>query len=74
MLPNLTKSIYFRKIRFLLHLKIFIELVLNNIIYYLIQIRTMGELGLMGIVVPEELGGTGLDYLAYAIAIEEISR
>ena len=55
-------------------MKIFIELVLNNIIYYLIQIRTMGELGLMGIVVPEELGGTGLDYLAYAIAIEEISR
>merc|ERR1719432_207866 len=34
----------------------------------------MGELGLMGIVVPEELGGTGLDYLAYAIAMEEISR
>lgn len=34
----------------------------------------MGELGLMAIAVPEELGGTGLDYLAYAIAIEEISR
>jgi len=38
------------------------------------QVRTMGELGLMAIAVPEELGGTGLDYLAYAIAIEEISR
>merc|ERR1711973_524624 len=38
------------------------------------QVRMMGELGLMGIVVPEELGGTGLDYLAYAIAMEEISR
>ena len=40
----------------------------------IIQVRMMGELGLMGIVVPEELGGTGLDYLAYAIAMEEISR
>lgn len=34
----------------------------------------MGELGLMGVEIPEELGGTGLDYLAYAIATEEISR
>jgi len=28
----------------------------------------------MGIAVPEEYGGAGLDYLAYAIAMEEISR
>lgn len=34
----------------------------------------MGELGLMGLCVPETLGGTGLDYLAYTIAMEEISR
>lgn len=34
----------------------------------------MGELGLMAIAIPENLGGTGLDYLAYAIALEEISR
>lgn len=34
----------------------------------------MGELGLMGLCMPEELGGPGLDYLAYAIAMEEISR
>lgn len=34
----------------------------------------MGELGLMAIDIPESLGGTGLDYLAYAIAMEEISR
>ena len=34
----------------------------------------MGELGLMGIAVPEEWGGAGLDYLAYALAMEEISR
>ncbi|KAF7400295.1 hypothetical protein HZH66_005479 [Vespula vulgaris] len=38
------------------------------------QIKKMGELGLMSIAIPENLGGTGLDYLAYAIAMEEISR
>jgi butyryl-CoA dehydrogenase len=38
------------------------------------QIRKMGELGLMGISAPEEYGGSGLDTLAYAIAMEEISR
>ena len=34
----------------------------------------MGELGLMAVDIPVEEGGTGLDYLAYAIAMEEISR
>ena len=38
------------------------------------QIRKMGELGLMAVAVPDNLSGTGLDYLAYAIAMEEISR
>ncbi|KAL1501447.1 hypothetical protein ABEB36_006764 [Hypothenemus hampei] len=38
------------------------------------QIKKMGELGLMAIAAPEEYGGTGLDYLAYSIALEEISR
>lgn len=38
------------------------------------QIKKMGELGLMGVTVPEKYGGTGLDYLAYSIAMEEISR
>lgn len=33
-----------------------------------------GTLGLMGITVPPEFGGSGLDYLSYAIAVEEISR
>lgn len=37
-------------------------------------IKKMGELGLMAVAIPEEYGGTGLDYLAYAIALEEISR
>lgn len=34
----------------------------------------MGGLGLLAMDVPEELGGAGLDYLAYALAMEEISR
>ncbi|MCI4643149.1 MAG: isovaleryl-CoA dehydrogenase [Hyphomonadaceae bacterium] len=34
----------------------------------------MGELGLLGITVEEELGGTGLGYLEHTIAMEEISR
>ncbi|KAF4520942.1 hypothetical protein B566_EDAN008917, partial [Ephemera danica] len=38
------------------------------------QIKKMGELGLMAVDVPESFGGTGLDYLAYAVAMEEISR
>ncbi|ODN05497.1 Short-chain specific acyl-CoA dehydrogenase, mitochondrial [Orchesella cincta] len=38
------------------------------------QVKKMGELGLMSITIKEELGGAGLDYLAYAIAMEEISR
>lgn len=34
----------------------------------------MAELGLTGIPFPEEYGGIGSDYLAYAIAVEELSR
>lgn len=37
-------------------------------------IRKMGELGLMGMVIPEEYGGSGTDTISYAIAVEEISR
>lgn len=37
-------------------------------------IRKMARLGLMGIPFPEELGGAGMDALAYTIAVEEISR
>ena len=37
------------------------------------QIKQMGELGLMGIAIPDEYGGTGMDALAYALAMEEIS-
>ncbi|MCK4672794.1 acyl-CoA dehydrogenase [candidate division WOR-3 bacterium] len=38
------------------------------------NIKKMAELGLLGIIVPEEYGGAGFDYISLAIAIEEISR
>jgi butyryl-CoA dehydrogenase len=37
-------------------------------------VRKMAELGLMGVAVPEEYGGAGMDNLCYAIAMEEIAR
>ena len=37
-------------------------------------IGKMAEMGLMGIVFPEEYGGAGGDYLMYAIAMEELAR
>jgi len=37
-------------------------------------IRKMGQLGLMGIEVPEEYGGAGMDALAYVLALEEICK
>lgn len=37
-------------------------------------IEEMADLGLMGVKVPEEYGGAGLDNLAYTISIEELAR
>ena len=37
-------------------------------------IKEMGALGLMGVLVPEEYGGSGLSYIEYKIIIEEISK
>ena len=34
----------------------------------------MGELGLLGITVPEKYGGAGMGYLAHVVAVEEIAR
>jgi alkylation response protein AidB-like acyl-CoA dehydrogenase len=34
----------------------------------------MGELGLMGITIPEQYGGAGMDYICYALAMIEISK
>ncbi|MFO7610004.1 MAG: acyl-CoA dehydrogenase [Candidatus Krumholzibacteriia bacterium] len=37
-------------------------------------VQQMGELGLMGMNVPEQYGGAGLDSVCYVLAMEEISR
>jgi alkylation response protein AidB-like acyl-CoA dehydrogenase len=34
----------------------------------------LGELGLMGVCVPEEHGGAGADFLSYVLVLEELSR
>ncbi|XP_061590038.1 short-chain specific acyl-CoA dehydrogenase, mitochondrial [Cololabis saira] len=38
------------------------------------QVQDLGAMGVMAMEVPEELGGAGMDYLAYGVAVEEISR
>jgi butyryl-CoA dehydrogenase len=37
-------------------------------------VRQLAELGLMGVAVPEEYGGAGMDNICYVIAMEEIAR
>ncbi|WP_280770484.1 acyl-CoA dehydrogenase [Salipaludibacillus daqingensis] len=37
-------------------------------------VKEMGELGLMGIPIPEKYGGSEMDYTSYILAIQEISR
>ena len=37
-------------------------------------VAQMAELGLMGMTVPQEYGGSGGDFVAYNLALEEISR
>ena len=34
----------------------------------------LGAIGLMGVCVPEELGGAGADFVSYILAVEELSR
>lgn len=38
------------------------------------NIKKLAKQGLLGVIVPEEYGGAGFDFIALAIAIEEISR
>ena len=38
------------------------------------NVKKMAELGLLGMFVPEQYGGAGMDYMSYVIAIEELSR
>jgi alkylation response protein AidB-like acyl-CoA dehydrogenase len=37
-------------------------------------VKKLGEMGILGMVVPEEYGGSGYDTVSYSIAVEEISR
>jgi alkylation response protein AidB-like acyl-CoA dehydrogenase len=37
-------------------------------------VRKLGPLGFLGILVPEEYGGAGLDYVSYALIVEELNR
>ena len=37
-------------------------------------VKQMAELGFLGVTVPEKYGGAGMDYLAYALIMEEIAR
>jgi alkylation response protein AidB-like acyl-CoA dehydrogenase len=39
-----------------------------------LTVKKMGEMGLMGIEIPEEFGGAGMDTLAYVLALEEICK
>src|ERR1700724_4249311 len=36
-------------------------------------VKKLGEMGLMGVIFPVELGGSGLGYVDYALAVEELS-
>lgn len=38
------------------------------------NVRTMGEMGLLGLPVPREFGGQGLDYTSYILTVEELAR
>ncbi len=42
--------------------------------FSLATMAAMGELGLFGMVVDEQYGGQGMDYISYIIAVEEIAR
>ncbi len=37
-------------------------------------VKKLGEMGLMGVIFPEELGGSGMGYVEYVLAVEELSR
>jgi alkylation response protein AidB-like acyl-CoA dehydrogenase len=38
------------------------------------NVKKLGEMGILGMVVPQEYGGTGDDMITYALAVEELSR
>ena len=38
------------------------------------MLKSLGKTGLLGALVPEEYGGAALDYVSYALAVEELNR
>ena len=42
--------------------------------YPLALVRRLGELGFLGMFVPQEFGGSGMDLVSYVLAMEEISK
>ncbi|HEX9144019.1 MAG TPA: acyl-CoA dehydrogenase [Candidatus Binatia bacterium] len=46
----------------------------RDAIYPAELVRRLGGLGFMGMFVPDELGGSGMDLVSYTIAVEEISK
>jgi alkylation response protein AidB-like acyl-CoA dehydrogenase len=38
------------------------------------QLKGLGTMGLLGMIIPEEYGGAGFDAVSYAVALEEIAR
>jgi alkylation response protein AidB-like acyl-CoA dehydrogenase len=46
----------------------------ENEIFPYEQVKKMGELGFMGMMVPQEFGGAGLDTVSYVLALKEISK
>src|SRR5918993_3975528 len=37
-------------------------------------VKKLGPLGFLGVVIPEAYGGAGLDYVSYALIVEELNR
>ena len=46
----------------------------HDAIYPHEQLRKLGEMGLTGVFVPEEFGGSGMDRVSYVVALEEVSK
>jgi len=46
----------------------------HDSVYPAALVKKLGEIGLMGIFVPPEFGGSGMDLVSYVIAMEEISK
>ena len=42
--------------------------------YPLEVMKTLGEMGMMGVIFPEAYGGAGMGYIEYAVVVEELSR